>query len=117
MIEQRSSGSVTFTSLIGFYIGMGASTTLMTAGDNAFVTFALIFPISSAFLLPASLLIGKANVVIAVIAIAVLILSIVLMFLFVAKVYETLILHNGARIKMKEVIAMARQRKRKEEKA
>ena len=104
---------LTFTSLIGFYIGMGASTTLMTSGDNAFVTFALIFPISSAFLLPAALLIGKANVLTAVIAIAVLLLSIVLMFMFVAKVYETLILHNGSRIKMKEVIAMARQTKRK----
>ncbi len=104
---------LTFTSLIGFYIGMGASTSLMTAGDNAFVTFALIFPISSAFLLPAALLIGKANVVTAIIAIAVLVLSIVLMFMFVAKVYETLILHNGSRIKMKEVIAMARQTKRK----
>ena len=117
---------LTFTSLIGFYIGMGASTTLMTSGDNAFVTFdarnangdafvtfALIFPISSAFLLPAALLIGKANVVTAVIAIAVLLLSIVLMFQFVARVYETLILHNGSRIKMKEVIAMARQAKRK----
>ena len=107
---------LTFTSLIGFYIGMGASTTLMTSGDNAFVTFALIFPISSAFLLPAALLIGKANVVTAVIAIAVLLLSIVLMFQFVAKVYETLILHNGSRIKMKEVITIARQMKRKGEK-
>ena len=103
---------LTFTSLIGFYIGMGASTTLMTSGDNAFVTFALIFPISSAFLLPAALLIGKANVVIAMLSIVVLLLSIVLMFLFVAKVYEALILHNGSRIKMKEVIAMARQPKK-----
>ncbi len=102
---------LTFTSLIGFYIGMGASTTLMTSGDNAFVTFALIFPISSAFLLPAALLIGKANVITAVIAIVVLLLSIALMFQFVAKVYETLILHNGSRIKMKEVIAMAKQTK------
>ena len=79
--------------------------------DNAFVTFALIFPISSAFLLPAALLIGKANVITAVIAIVVLLLSIALMFQFVAKVYETLILHNGSRIKMKEVIAMAKQTK------
>lgn len=107
---------LTFTSLIGFYIGMGASTTLMTSGDNAFVTFALIFPISSAFLLPAALLIGKANVITAVIAIIVLLISIVLMFQFVAKVYEALILHNGSRIKMKEVIAMARQTKKKGEK-
>lgn len=107
---------LTFTSLIGFYIGMGASTSLMTSGDNLFVTFALIFPISSAFLLPAALLIGKANAITAIIAIVVLLLSIVLMFRFVAKVYEALILHNGSRIKIKEVFAMARQAKKGEKK-
>ena len=80
----------------------------MASGESAFVTFALIFPVSSAFLLPAALLVGKANVWIALIAIAVLLLSIVLMFKFVAKVYEGLILHNGARLKMKDVIAMAK---------
>ena len=42
------------------------------------------------------------------IAIAVLLVSIVLMFKFVAKVYEGLILHNGARLKFKDVMAMAK---------
>lgn len=99
---------LTMTSLVGFYIGFGAASTLMASGENAFVTFALIFPVSSALLLPAALLVGKANVWIALVAIAVLFLSIVLMFMFVAKVYEGLILHNGARLKMKDVIAMAK---------
>lgn len=102
---------LTMTSLIGFYIGFGAAGTLMAAGDNAFVTFALIFPVSSAFLLPAALLVGKADVWIALIAIAVLLVSIVLMFKFVAKVYEGLILHNGARLKFKDVLAMAKKQK------
>ncbi len=99
---------LTMVSLVGFYIGFGAASALMASGESAFVTFALIFPVSSAFLLPAALLVGKANVWIALIAIAVLLLSIVLMFKFVAKVYEGLILHNGARLKMKDVIAMAK---------
>lgn len=104
---------LTMTSLVGFYIGFGAASTLMAAGDNAFVTFALIFPISSAFLLPAALLVGKADLWIALIAIAVLLLSIVLMFKFVAKVYEGLILHNGVRLKFKDVLAMAKGTKAK----
>ena len=104
---------LTMTSLIGFYIGFGAASTLMAAGDNAFVTFALIFPVSSSFLLPAALLVGKANMWIALIAIAVLLLSIVLMFMFVAKVYESLILHNGSRLKFKDVLAMAKNAKQK----
>ena len=99
---------LTMTSLIGFYIGFGAASTLMASGDNAFVTFALIFPVSSSFLLPAALLVGKADVWIALIAIAVLLVSIVLMFMFVAKVYEGLILHNGSRLKFKDVLAMAK---------
>lgn len=110
---------LTMTSLVGFYIGFGAAGTLMASGDNPFVTFALIFPVSSAFLLPAALLIGKAETWLVLTAIAVLLLSIVLMFRFVAKVYEGLILHNGARLKIKDVISMARNgnTKKKEENA
>lgn len=107
---------LTMTSLIGFYIGFGAASTLMAAGDNAFVTFALIFPVSSSFLLPAALLVGKANLWIALISIAVLLISIVLMFLFVAKVYEGLILHNGSRLKFKDVLAMAKGNKKQKAK-
>ncbi len=103
----------TVTALVGAYIGMGAAGSLMGIGDNAFVTFALIFPLSSAFLLPGALLVGKADAMIAGIAIAVLLLSVILMFLFVARVYETLILHTGNRIKMRDVFAMAKQEKRK----
>ena len=99
---------LTMTSLAGFYIGFGAASSLMAAGDNAFVTFALIFPVSSAFLLPAALLVGKAETWTALVAIAVLLLSIVLMFKFVSRVYEGLILHNGTRLKMKDVFAMAK---------
>jgi len=99
---------LTTISLVGFYIGFAAAGTLMASGDNAFVTFALIFPVSSAFLLPAALLVGKAKLGTALIAIAVLILTVILMFKFVAKVYEGLILHNGARLKMKDVFAMAK---------
>ena len=103
---------LTIVSLIGFYIGFGAASTLMASGENAFVTFALIFPISSSFLLPAALLVGKADVWVALIAIVVLFLSIVLMFKFVAKVYEGLILHNGNRLKFKDVLAMAKNPKK-----
>ncbi len=106
----------TITTLVGAYIGIGAAGSLMAAGDNAFVTFALICPLSSAFLLPGALLVGKASPLIAAIAIVVLLLSVMLMFLFVSKVYEALILHTGSRIKMKEVIAMARGPKKSKEK-
>lgn len=106
----------TITALIGFYIGFGAASIMMVSGDSPFVTFALIFPLSSAFLLPGALCIGKAGLWTAVIAMAVLLLSVWLMFEFVAKVYEGLILHNGNRVKIKEVIAMAKGAKQPNEK-
>ena len=99
---------LTMTSLVGFYIGFGAAGTLMATGENAFVTFALIFPVSSSFLLPAALLVGKASFMVAIISILVLFVSIILMFLFVSKVYEGLILHNGNRLKIKDVLTMAK---------
>ncbi|MBR6642582.1 MAG: ABC transporter permease [Lachnospiraceae bacterium] len=104
---------LSITALVGFYIGFAAAGTMMAVGENAFVTFALIFPVSSSFLLPAALLVGKADLWISLIAIAVLLLSVVLMFLFVAKVYEGLILHNGSRLKFKDVLAMAKGAKSK----
>lgn len=103
---------LTITSLVGFYIGMIASGTLMAGGDNPFVIFALLFPVSSAFLLPGAILIGKADLWIAILAIVILAISIVLLFRFVARVYETLILHNGKRIRMKEVFAISKSGKK-----
>lgn len=103
---------LTIVSLVGFYIGMIASGTLMGGGSNAFATFALLFPISSAFLLPGALLIGRADLWIAILAIVILFISTVLLFRFVARVYETLILHNGSRIRMKEVFAISKSSKK-----
>ena len=110
---EEASESLTFftlTALVGAYIGMGAAGSLMGVGNNAFVTFALLFPISSAYLLPGALLVGRAEPWIAVLSIVILLVSVVLLFRFVAKVYETLILHNGKRIKMKELFAISRHR-------
>lgn len=112
---EEASESLTFftlTALVGAYIGMGAAGSLMGVGNNAFVTFALLFPISSAYLLPGALLVGRAEPWIAVLSIAILIVSVILLFRFVAKVYETLILHNGKRIKMKELFAISKERKK-----
>ena len=53
----------------------------------------------------------------AVIAIFVLLVAVILMFLFVAKVYESLILHTGSRIKMTEVFAMLKTKKKGKEDA
>jgi ABC-2 type transport system permease protein len=57
-------------------------------------------------LLPGALLVGKVDLWILVLAVLILIISVMAMFAFVAKVYESLILHNGKRIRMKELFTI-----------
>ena len=109
-IEEISEGLMLFTmtNLVGVYIGLGAISALMGAGDNAFVTFSYLFPLSSPFVLPGAILIGKASLLIAAGAIVLQLVSIMLLFKFVATVYETLILHNGTRIKLKDLFKISK---------
>lgn len=98
----------TFTNIIGAYIGIGAASVLMASGMNAYVIFSFLFPLSSAFLLPGALLVGKASLPIVAAAIVLQVVSIILLFKFVARVYETLILHNGNKIKIKELLKISK---------
>lgn len=109
-LEELSEGLTLFTfiNLIGAYIGMGAAGVLMASGINSFVIFSFLFPLSSVFILPGALLIGKVTLPLVVAAIALQIITLVLLFKFVAKVYETLILHNGNKIKVKELIKISK---------
>ncbi len=109
-LEQISEGLTLFTlsNVIGAYIGIAAAGTLMGAGENGFVIFALLFPLSSPFLLPGALLIGKASPLLAAAAILLLVIFVALLFKFVAKIYEFLILHNGSRIKITELIKLSK---------
>lgn len=98
----------TFTNLIGVYIGLGASNVLMGAGVNGFVTFSFLFPLSSPFILPGAILVGKASLPIILAALALQLVFILLLIRFVAKIYEFLILHNGNTIKLKELFKISK---------
>ena len=109
-LEEINEGLTLFTviSIVGTYIGLGAAGTLMAGGVNGFVMFAFLFPLSSPFVLPGAILIGKASLPIIGIAFVLEIVFIVLLFRFVAKVYETLILHNGNTIKLKQLFQLSK---------
>ncbi|NLO09688.1 MAG: ABC transporter permease [Clostridiales bacterium] len=98
----------TMTSLVGVYIGLGAANTLMGSGTNAFVVFAFLFPLSSPFVLPGAILVGKASLPLIGIAIVLQLAFIMILFRFVARVYETLILHSGNTIKLKELFKISK---------
>lgn len=113
-VEETQEGLMllTVTTMIGAYIGVAAANALQISGENAFVTFALIFPLSSPYLLPGALLIGNIGGLTAVVAIAVLILADLLLLRFVATVYELLITHNGSPIKLKELLGIYKSLKK-----
>lgn len=109
-IEELKEGLMlfNFVNIIGSYIGIGAAVMLMGKGINWFVIFSFLFPLSCPFILPGAILIGKASLPLAAVAIVLQVMFIILLFRFVAKVYETLILHNGNKIKIKELIKLSK---------
>jgi ABC-2 type transport system permease protein len=109
-LEELSEGLMVFTmiNLLGCYMGMGASGVLMGIGMNPFVLFAFLFPISSPFILPGAILIGKVSLPLILLAIFLLLVTNALLFLFVARVYESLILHHGNTVKLKQLLAFSK---------
>lgn len=109
-IEEMSDGMMlyTFTALVGIYMALGASNSLMSAGENAYATFTLLFPLSSPFILPGAILIGKASISLIIASVILQIIFMLLLMRFVAKVFEVIILHNGSKIKLKELINISK---------
>ncbi len=78
-----------------------------TAATNPIQIFSYYFPLSSPFALPSAILLGTLSKVQCVIAAVVLAAAVVLVAILVSKIYEAIILHNGNRIKLKDMIKMA----------
>lgn len=104
---------ITITTLIGCYLGMFASTMLQTSGVNAYVIFAVLFPLSAPFLLPGVLLIGSISWPLGICAILLLLVVDLLLLYFVATIYELLITHNGNRIRIGELLGIYKSLKKK----
>lgn len=115
-IEEMAEGMklFTFSMIVGAYVciayimfasfGMGDWGTILNV--------IYVFPLTSMFLLPAYLLLGKATTFIAIIAVVVAIIAIVLLVIFVSGIYEYLIYYNGSPLKFKDIIKIFRNKRR-----
>lgn len=74
---------------------------------NPVQIFSYYFPVSSPFALPSAILLGTISPLQGIIAVLILAAFVVLIAIVVSKVYEAIILHNGNRIKMGDIIKMA----------
>ena len=94
--------------VLGFYLAYFPSA---MGGEAGFMsTLSYYLPISSPFALPSALLTGAMDIPQALLAIFVLCVFTVLMALLVARVYEQIILHNGNRLKIGDIIGLAKNK-------
>ncbi len=81
-----------------------------SAGTNSVQIFSYYFPISSPFSLPSAVILGQLDTMQSVIAVAILAVFTVLVAMLVSKVYEAIILHNGSRLKIGDMLKMAKNK-------
>ena len=111
-IEELAEGMklYTFAMMIGAYLALMLLVSENAAGSDwgAFTYFVYLFPLSAPFITPAYLLIGKVSLGIGAGALGLMIICIILLLLFVSKVFEQLIYYNGAPLKIKALITMSK---------
>ncbi|MCL2634431.1 MAG: ABC transporter permease [Oscillospiraceae bacterium] len=97
-------------SVFGFYLSYITPLFSLGEGGGGFIAkLSYYLPISSPYALPGAILSGDMSGGEAFLAIGFLALCLVLFAIFVAKVYEHIILHNGDRIKLKDMIKMVKK--------
>lgn len=92
-------------SVVGAYIAM--ILLMKPFKGSAFDWFILCFPLSAPFITPLFVASGKIGLLGGLIVILIMAATFVLLGILVSRVFETLILYNGARVKLKTVFAIA----------
>ncbi len=79
-------------------------------GPNVFTILSYYLPVSSPFALPSAMLTGKLEMHEVIISIVALLAFVIIMAIVVAKVYHHIVLHSGNRLKLGEMIKMAKSK-------
>lgn len=81
-----------------------------SAEINSVQMFSYYFPVSSPFSIPGAVVLGQLDTVQSAIAVGILAAFTVLVAMLVSKVYEAIILHNGSRLKIGDILKMAQNK-------
>ena len=92
--------------VIGFYLAYMAP----SIGNETLSNLALLLPISSPFYLPSAILMGEVGIGMAALSLAILAASTVIIFLFAARIYHSIILHTGTRLKISDLFKIYKQK-------
>lgn len=103
--------------IAGCYADMALCVMLIAEKSSPILSNILsICPITSPFLVPGSMLLGKMSMPLILASFAAMLIVIVLVFMLTANVYEALIFYNGKALKMKDIITLASAKKKSVEK-
>lgn len=80
-----------------------------SAEINSVQMFSYYFPVSSPFSIPGAVVLGQLDTVQLLIAVGILAAFTVLVAMLVSRVYEAIILHNGSRLKIGDILKMAKK--------
>ncbi len=108
-IEDLTESMKTFSliMIVGAYLGLAVvMADLFGATPEALKVAAELLPLSSPFIAPAYLLLGKMPLWLGAVALVIFVVALIGLFMFGANVYETLIYHKGDTIKVKDLIRL-----------
>lgn len=114
-MEELAEGLKVYNMLmvVGAYIGIGICIMELTGGlDPMIINVCSLIPITTPFIVPAALLMGRCSTLIAAIGLILLVLLTVALYLFTANVYESLIFYNGKVLKVKDILQIAKTRRK-----
>ena len=110
---QQAMQPYALTGVLGMYLAY--SPVIFNAGSldtgeavtNPVQIFSYYFPISSPFALPSAIMLGTLSPLEITFAVVILAVAVILAAVIVSKVYEAIILHNGSRLKISDIIKLA----------
>lgn len=105
----------TFTLVVGVYLVLALVMIAATGSEpEMFANIVYYLPLSSIFVIPAYLVLGKVSLVTALISLGILAVATVIMWYFVTKVFEHVLYNNGNVMKFKDILAVYKMNAGKE---
>ena len=95
--------------VLGFMLAYMPSAMNIEGDMDGVITFSHFFPISSPFALPTAILMGEMDALETAIALVMLAVMTCLAALLTAKVYESMILYSGSRLKIGQILKMVKK--------
>lgn len=112
-VDEVSEGLKIYTVIliIGAYLSIFVISGNLYKGELPIKYFSSIFPVSSPFIAPSTLITGDLNLLFGFVSLLVMAISLYILTKFVANVYESMIYYNGNALKIKDIINIAKQNK------